>query len=142
MRYYAVVDTNVIISAVITKNAESATVKVYQAMRNGKIVPLYHSEILEEYEDVLSRPQFHQSKEAIENFLNAVKQFGIEVSPNQTDEELPDEDDVIFYEVVMEKQDLNAYLITGNIKHFPRRRFVVTPAEMVEIMEREKFTAD
>ena len=30
---------------------------------------------------------------------------------------LPDMKDVPFYEVVLEKRDDNAYLVTGNIKH-------------------------
>ena len=35
-------------------------------------------------------------------------------------------------EVTLSKDD--AYLVTGNIKHFPKKPFVVTPAEMVEIL--------
>ena len=44
----------------------------------------------------------------------------------------PDQKDVVFYEVALSKED--AYLVTGNIKHFPKKPFVVTPAEMVEIL--------
>ena len=29
-----------------------------------------------------------------------------------------------------------SFLVTGNIKHFPIKPFIVTPAEMVKIMER------
>ncbi len=46
-----------------------------------------------------------------------------------------DQDDLVFYEVVMEKRDEDAYLITGNLRHFPIRTFIVTPAEMLKIME-------
>lgn len=44
--------------------------------------------------------------------------------------------DVVFYEVVMEgrKEYDDAYLVTGNIKHFPIKSFVVTPREMLDIM--------
>ncbi len=45
-------------------------------------------------------------------------------------------DDLIFYEVVMEKRDDGAYLVTGNQKHYPTRSFIVTPAEMVEILRK------
>ena len=51
------------------------------------------------------------------------------------DEILPDMDDLIFYEVVMEKRYDDAYLITGNTKHFPVRDFIVTPSEMMQILE-------
>lgn len=31
----------------------------------------------------------------------------------------------------------DAYLITGNIKHFPARDFIVTPSEMMDIIRRK-----
>lgn len=51
------------------------------------------------------------------------------------DIELPDPKDRIFYEVVMEKRKTEeAYLVTGNIRHFPAKPFVVTPREMIDII--------
>ena len=48
---------------------------------------------------------------------------------------MPDPDDAVFYEIVMEaRKNVDAYLVTGNLKHFPEEAFVVTPAEMVEII--------
>ena len=48
---------------------------------------------------------------------------------------VPDPDDAIFYEVVMEaRETIDAYLVTGNIKHFPVKPYVVTPKEMLEIL--------
>lgn len=46
---YAVIDTNVFISALITKNSEASTVKVLEAVLKGDIVPLYHEDIIAEY---------------------------------------------------------------------------------------------
>ena len=46
MVYYAVIDTNVFISALLSKRADAATVRVLDAMFGGKIVPLYHGDIL------------------------------------------------------------------------------------------------
>lgn len=52
-----------------------------------------------------------------------------------TDNEiLPDMDDLVFYEVDMEKRDDDACLITGNLKHFPARSFIVTRTEMLAII--------
>ena len=31
---------------------------------------------------------------------------------------------------------MDAYLITGNIKHYPIRSYVVTPKEMLDIIEK------
>ena len=45
-------------------------------------------------------------------------------------------DDLVFYEVVMEKRKADdAYLITGNLKHFTTREYIVTPAEMMSILK-------
>ena len=67
---------------------------------------------------------------------NAVKQYGVEVFPQPTGEILIDMDDLIFYEVAMEKRDDDAYLVTGNQKHYPIRDFIVTPAEMMEMIDK------
>ena len=41
----------------------------------------------------------------------------------------------MFYEVVMEERKLeDAYLVTGNIRHFPVKPFVVTPRQMIDII--------
>lgn len=50
---------------------------------------------------------------------------------------LPDPKDRVFYEVVMEKRKSeDAYLVTGNIKHFPIKPYVVTPRQMMDIIIR------
>lgn len=41
---------------------------------------------------------------------------------------------MIFYEVAMEKRDDDAYLVTGNQKHYPIRDFIVTPIEMIKLL--------
>jgi putative PIN family toxin of toxin-antitoxin system len=135
MRCCAVIDTNVIVSALLSKKEDAATVQVLRAMLEGKFTLLYHEEILAEYEDVLRRPKFHLSDDVINTVISAVQTYGVEVFPQPTGEILIDMDDLIFYEVAMEKRTDNAYLVTGNQKHYPIRDFIVTPAEMVEILE-------
>lgn len=137
MTYYAVIDTNVLISALLSKNSDAATVKVLRAILDGRIVPLYHNEILNEYDAVLHREKFHFKEESIQAVLAAVKGFGVEVFPQPTGEILIDMDDLVFYEVAMEKRDENAYLVTGNQRHYPIRDFIVTPAEMMRIIEQK-----
>ena len=136
MRCYAVVDTNVIVSALITKNPDSPPRQVFRAMISGDIIPLYHSDILSEYKEVLSRKKFHLHQDTIQTVLKAVQQFGVEVMPKPTVEILVDMDDLVFYEVAMEKRENDAYLVTGNQKHYPIRDFIVTPAEMLEILKK------
>ena len=136
MKYYAVFDTNVLVASLLTKNPDSPTVLVVDATSEEKLIPLYNEEILEEYDDVLHRAKFPFSDDAIRNILRVIRQFGLAVSPSPTGEILPDMDDLVFYEVVMEKRQVDdAYLITGNLKHFPTREYIVTPAEMMLILE-------
>ena len=139
MKCCAVVDTNVLVAALLSKRDDSATVRVIRAMISGEFIPLYHEDILAEYEDVLHRKKkYDLSESAIQTVLNAIRRFGIEVFPKPTGEIFIDEDDIIFYEVAMEKREDNAYLVTGNMKHYPVRDFIVTPAEMVAILEDKK----
>ena len=139
MKCCAVVDTNVLVAALLSKRDDSATVRVIRAMISGEFIPLYHEDILAEYEDVLHRKKkYDLSESAIQTVLNAIRRFGIEVFPKPTGEIFIDEDDIIFYEVAMEKREDNAYLVTGNMKHYPVRDFIVNPAEMVAILEEKK----
>ena len=59
MIFYAVIDTNVILSALLSKKSDTATVKVIKVVMDGRIIPLLHDDILAEYEDVLYRDKFH-----------------------------------------------------------------------------------
>lgn len=136
MKYCAVVDTNVIVSALLSKKEDAATVQILRAMLRGRFTPLYHEDILDEYEEVLHRPKFHLSEDVIRTVVSAVKRYGIEVFPQPTGEILIDMDDLVFYEIAMEKRDDGAYLVTGNQKHYPVRDFIVTPAEMMEILNK------
>ena len=138
MKYYAVIDTNVLIAALLSKKSDSATVLVLHSILSGKIIPLYHKEIIEEYNEVLHRPKFNLNDKTIKIVLDSIIQNGVEVIPTPTGEILPDIDDSIFYEVAMEKQGDNAYLVTGNQKHYPVKKFIVTPTQMMEIIKNEK----
>ena len=131
----AVIDTNVIVSAYITKNLEAATSKVWEAVLQYKLTPIYNDEILSEYSEVLHREKFGIPEHHIKWALDTIVTNGVRGERILSDEFFPDPKDVVFYEVAMSKED--AYLVTGNIKHFPKKPIVVTPAEMLEILQRE-----
>ena len=133
-KIFAVIDTNVIVSALLSSNLESNPVKVFRAIVQERIVPLYNDEILEEYKSVLSRPKFHLNLSLIETIIKAIITDGLNIDRTPAaDIEFPDPKDIVFYEVALSVED--SYLITGNIRHFPVKPFVVTPAEMVRILE-------
>jgi len=130
---YAVIDTNVIVSALFTKNIEAATIKVLNALLEGKIVPLYNDEIVSEYKDVLHRPKFSFTPSLVDTYIEKFCKMGIPSQRVHSEDIFPDPKDVVFYEVALSKED--AYLVTGNNKHFPQSPIVVTPAEMIKILE-------
>ena len=131
----AVIDTNVIVSAYITKNLEAATSKVWEAVLQCKLTPIYNDEILSEYSEVLHREKFGIPEHLIKWALDTIVSNGVRGECILSDEFFPDPKDVVFYEVALSKED--AYLVTGNIKHCPKNPTVVTPAEMLEILQRE-----
>ena len=134
---YAVIDTNVLVSALLAKKSDSATVQVIERMIKGEIIPVYSNEIMNEYHEVLCRKKFKFSPELVTFFLSAIEKFGILAEPSETGITLPDMKDLPFYEVVMEKRDDNAYLVTGNLKHFPEREFIVTARQLLDILDKE-----
>ena len=131
----AVIDTNVIVSAYITKNLDAATSKVWEAVLQCKLTPIYNDEILSEYSEVLHREKFGIPEHLIKWALDKIVTNGVRGERVLSDEAFPDPKDVVFYEVALSKED--AYLVTGNTKHFPKKPIVVTPAEMLEILQRE-----
>jgi putative PIN family toxin of toxin-antitoxin system len=131
----AVIDTNVIVSAYITKNLEAATSKLWEAVLQCKLTPIYNEEILSEYSEVLRRKKFGIPEHLIKWALDKIVTNGVRGERVLSDEFFPDPKDVVFYEVALSKED--AYLVTGNTKHFPKKPIVVTPAEMLEILQRE-----
>lgn len=133
MIYYAAIDTNVLVSAMF--KGKSIPDKVIDMVNKGNIIPLMHQEILAEYEDVLNRSRFSFDKQRIAEILDRFKSSGIFLDKEVAEEGFIDDSDRVFYEIVLEKRkEDEAYLVTGNMKHFPKRHFVVTPREMLEIM--------
>ena len=132
----AVIDTNVIVSAYITKNLEAATSKVLEAVMQNKLTPIYNDQILNEYTEVLHRKKFGIPEHLIKWVIDKIITNGVRGERVISDEFFPDPKDVVFYEVALSKED--AYLVTGNTKHFPKKPIVVTPAEMLEILRSEE----
>ncbi len=133
MKYYAVIDTNVLVSAMLKWN--SIPGNVMELTFDGPIIPILNEQIIKEYREVLARPKFHFTEKIIRDVLDNIRSRGIYMDAERLDIELPDPKDRIFYEVVMEKRKTEeAYLVTGNIRHFPAKPFVVTPREMIDII--------
>ena len=133
-QYYAVVDTNVLVSALLAtlKDKESSPLKILHHILDGAIIPIFNDEIIDEYREVLHRPKFRFPENAIEQVLNAISILGVHSDRIKSEDTCNDPKDVVFYEVTLSVDE--TYLITGNIKHFPVKPFIVTPAQMIEIL--------
>ena len=136
MKYYAVIDTNVIVSSMLKE--DSIPGLITELVSKNTIVPLLNEQILNEYREVLSRNKFGFSANAIEKTILKFQTNGLFLEREQTLEDFIDKDDIVFFEIVMSaRSTMDAYLVTGNMKHYPVRSYIVTPAQMIEIIEKD-----
>ena len=132
MKLYAVIDTNVIVSALLTKNSQSPTRVILDSVFTDKVTPLLNPEILAEYKDVLLRAKFRLSEQEVQSVLDVFSVKGEICCRISTDVVLPDQDDLVFYETYLACDE--SYLVTGNRKHFPLDGKIVSPSDMVHIL--------
>src|SRR5262245_55764980 len=127
----AVIDTNVLVSALLKPSSPPA--QVFDDVRAGLLIPLHNEHILEEYAEVLIRPKFSFSASDVDAVIAMFKSSGVDVPNAHFAGQLPDPDDRPFADVAFTgRADL---LITGNSSHFPIGQVihVVTPREWVDI---------
>ena len=127
---YAVIDTNVLVSALITHNPQSPTSKVVKLLLDGAFTPLYDYSMIEEYEEVLHRSKFRLLPGVADALISYIMENGIETSRTSFPEPMPDEDDRVFYEIALSVED--SFLVTGNLKHYPSTPKVITPADFID----------
>lgn len=89
---YAVVDTNVLVSALWTKNPDAATRRVLDLLTGRKITPLYNEDVITEYCDVLSRPKFPFNRQEIADLISFIIESGLDTDKTPYEGPLPDED--------------------------------------------------
>ena len=142
MIYYTVIDTNVLVSALLSNNKDSATVQLVKRLIQGELIPIYSEKIIQEYWDVLQRSKFSFKQEVVRKIIETIIKYGVSIEPTPTGDQLPDMKDLPFYEVVMEKRVDNTYLVTGNLKHFPKRTYIVTARQMLDILDEIKLLSD
>lgn len=134
MNHFAVIDTNVIVSALLTSKNDSATVQVISKAILGEIVPVVNDMIISEYEDVLSRPKFSFPLAVVDYLITSFERIGVYHEPKPSGAVLKDMDDLPFYEVALDLHNSGCYLVTGNAKHFPKLDFIVSPREYLELL--------
>ena len=132
---HAALDTNVLASALL--KPQSVPGKIIAAVQTGRLRPAVSGGILAEYSEVLFRRKFNKPHEATKLLLLMLRLGEYYRLPHIQDmPPMPDSDDVVFYATALaaRKVGKNAYLVTGNLKHFPPEDFVVSPRAMLEIL--------
>lgn len=111
----AVIDTNVVISAMISPSGNEALLML--AVNQNLVRPCFSVEILQEYENVLRRPKFDFGAEEIESLLNLIRRRGELVQPPPPITPVsPDPDDDKFIACALTARA--EFLVTGNKRHY------------------------
>ncbi|MDR0490680.1 MAG: putative toxin-antitoxin system toxin component, PIN family [Oscillospiraceae bacterium] len=122
----AVLDTNVLVSAILSPKGNAAV--ILGMISDGALTPVYCRQILSEYLTVLTRARFGFPKSRVDEALGLFDIFGVPVDPQGSDFPMTDESDRIFYDTAVAG---GAKLITGNLKHFPEKPFIVSPVDFL-----------
>jgi uncharacterized protein len=127
-----VIDTNVLISAALKPDGLQRTTFLLAITKPGRLY--VSTPILEEYAEVLARPELSIRRGLRLQLLQLIKNYGHLVAPSRQIEVTSDPDDNIFVECAdAARAD---FLITGNRKHFPafwKNTKIVTPREFVSL---------
>ena len=134
MKYFVVIDTNVLVSALLSSKKDSATVQVMEKVLKKEIIPLYSKEILAEYRNVLHRKKFNFSENVVDYMISAIENFGILKNPREVEITLTDMKDLPFYRIILDNEE--SYLITGNLKHFPKNNRIISAREFLNLIDK------
>jgi putative PIN family toxin of toxin-antitoxin system len=111
-----VLDTNVIVSALLSTNSNEDL--VLRLALTGELELYISPAILYEYREVVVRPKLKIAPWKIEDLFSQLDSQAKLVHPSHTVEASPDESDNRFLECA-ETADAE-YLVTGNKRHFPK----------------------
>ena len=137
---YAVIDTNVLVSAALAKNrGDSIPLKIFLGIAQKKFTPVIDSNIIEEYREVLQRGKFNFSLDYRNSLIDEITKYAVNESVKASEVVLPDMDDKIFYDVAFAHQNKKAFLVTGNLKHFPGCPFAISPKGFYELIKPAPF---
>ena len=127
-----VLDTNVLISALLKEGSPPAM--IVSLLRKKQFLLCLTQEIIEEYKAVLERKRFsdlrkRKAKEIAELFAQVEREAVWATPKVQSEVTVGDPDDAKFVQSALDAPA--DFLVTGNTKHFPLKKFqnthVVTP---------------
>ena len=133
----AVIDTNVLVSAMISPNGNEALIVL--AISQGLVLPYVSAEILGEYSGVLRRERFGFPAQEVEAVLALFQRQGARLDAVPVANLSPDPDDDNFIACALAGEA--EFLVTGNKRHFPPiqgpRPKIVNSGELLELITLE-----
>jgi uncharacterized protein len=111
-----VLDTNVIVSGLLTVNGPCA--RLLDTVTKGRIKIVYDARILAEYRDVLCRRRLRLDPSEVMHFLEGLGGHML-VTPEKATLEGPDPGDVVFIEAALAVPDKT--IVTGKVADFPEK---------------------
>lgn len=135
MNYRVVVDTNILVSYLLPNKKLTAIRAFMDRVLRGDFELIVSKEIMQEYEDVLHRRKFGFLDDSISELLDFFQYNSIFVEAWDTGVELADSGDLPFFEAYIAEQSPETFLVTGNTKHFPEWPYIVTPSQIIKVLE-------
>jgi putative PIN family toxin of toxin-antitoxin system len=134
---FIVLDTNVVVSALITPFGNAA--RILDMVISGNIKMLYDDRILTEYREVLLRKKFGFAEKDVDTLLEYIEKEGLGITSTISNEPLLDKADIPFLEVAVSgKADA---LITGNKRHFKVKSLkglkILSPDEFLKLWKKK-----
>lgn len=139
IKAFAVLDTNVLVSAVISSSGYPYD--ILRLIQSGNVIPIYDERMLNEYKEVFHYDKLKISEETFQQTFTLILKSGLLIQDVETTKaQLLDQSDIPFFEVKESSEEFDSVLVTGNLKHYPEQRDIITPKEFILLLDQmERF---
>lgn len=139
IKAFAVLDTNVLVSAVISSSGYPYD--ILRLIQSGNVIPIYDERMLNEYKEVFHYDKLKISEETFQQTFTLILKSGLLIQDVETTKaQLLDQSDIPFFEVKESSEEFDSVLVTGNLRHYPEQRDIITPKEFILLLDQmERF---
>ena len=133
---YAVIDTNVIVSGLLSSKGSPA--RIVELLRSGELRSIVDDRITGEYAEVLARPEFGFPGNEVDILLRQILSFSVHapIGIKSIVVDMPDPSDIPFAECAIA---FGCPIVTGNRKHYKHEKLkgisILNPSEFIEYLE-------
>lgn len=139
IKAFAVLDTNVLVSAVISSSGYPYD--ILRLIQSGNVIPIFDERMLNEYKEVFHYDKLKISEKTFQQTFNLILKSGLLIRDVETTKaQFLDRSDIPFFEVKESSEEFDSVLVTGNLKHYPEQRDIITPKEFILLLDQmERF---